>query len=101
MFFYDDYYITETADGIVLEIDVPGFSQGDISIITERRALKIKGEQKNGRKRTLSRTFTLPEYVNLDGTTAEMKDGVLRIVLAKAEALKPRQIEIRTVQALA
>jgi len=42
------------------------------------------------------RTFTLPEDVDGERIEAAVKNGVLRLTLPKAEAAKPRRIEVKS-----
>jgi HSP20 family molecular chaperone IbpA len=42
------------------------------------------------------RSFTLPQGVDREKVDAELKQGVLRLRLPKAEALRPRQVPVRT-----
>jgi HSP20 family protein len=42
-----------------------------------------------------SRSFTLPSKVDLEKTSATVKDGVLTVKLAKAADAKPRQITVK------
>lgn len=41
------------------------------------------------------RTFTLPDDADSDKVNAEFRDGVLKVQLAKSEAAKPKQIEVK------
>ena len=41
-----------------------------------------------------SRTFTLPNTVDVEHITAESKDGVLKVFLPKKAETKPRQIKV-------
>ena len=40
------------------------------------------------------RSFRLPSQINQDGITAEITDGVVTLVLPKAEEARPRRITI-------
>jgi HSP20 family molecular chaperone IbpA len=42
-----------------------------------------------------SRSFQLSSKIEQDGITAELKDGVMTLVLPKAEKAKPRRINLR------
>ena len=41
------------------------------------------------------RSFELPEFVDREKVSAQLDQGVLTLHLPKAEAVKPRRIEIR------
>jgi hypothetical protein len=43
---------------------------------------------------SFSRSFTLPKNVDVDGITANAKDGVLTVTIPKVEAEKPKAKEI-------
>lgn len=105
---YPPYNILKFGDNeFVMEFAVAGFKRDDISIKTEKNVLSITGEKKDlefaegdgyvhkgiaGRK--FSRSFTLPEYVEV--TRAGMEDGILYINLVKnvPEEKKPKTISI-------
>jgi HSP20 family protein len=93
-----------------IEIDLPGIKKEDIEITTEDNILTISGERKykdevkeddyykvESRYGKFSRSFTLPEKVDVEKIHAESKDGVLEVVIPKVseEANKPRKIEIK------
>jgi HSP20 family molecular chaperone IbpA len=40
--------------------------------------------------------FSVPQSIDVTGVNAELKDGTLKLHLPKAEAAKPRTIEIKT-----
>ena len=101
---YGDESIT---DEYVLEFAVAGFKKENIKIKTEKNVLSIAGElperefqdgegylHKGIASRKFSRSFTLPEYVEVSG--AEMEDGMLYIKLFKniPEEKKPKEITI-------
>lgn len=83
---------------------VAGFSKEDISVISERNRLTVRGQLKDRTERTylhrgiaarsFERHFDLADYIEVEGAT--MGDGLLIIDLKRElpEELKPRKIEI-------
>jgi HSP20 family protein len=57
--------------------------EGERHIITERRYGMFR------------RSVCLPHTVNVDNVEATYENGVLKLVLPKSEAAKPRQIEVK------
>jgi HSP20 family protein len=102
--------VVEDADSIVIEAEVPGLKAGDVEVSFESGELTLKGEKKfeakenaplHRRERTygaFTRTLTLPWEIAADKITAEMKDGVLTVVLPKAEVAKPRKVAIKVAE---
>jgi len=99
--------IYETKDSIVLLAEMPGVSTEGVDISLERRVLTIRGHsaanEHAGYQRVYNeyaggdyeRVFTLSENINRDRIEATLKDGVLQLVLPKAEAAKARKIELK------
>ena len=99
--------IYENKDQIVLEAELPGMSREDFELTVENNVLTLRGERRFEKKDesdnyhrversygSFSRSFTLPQTVSPENVSAEYKNGVLRVVLQKREALKARRIEI-------
>ena len=99
--------IQETEEGFVLKADLPGVSKEDIEVKIENDVLTLSGkrssateEKENGylsRERyygSFSRTFRLGPKVARGDIEANYKDGVLTLVLPKAEEAKPLQIAV-------
>ena len=99
--------IYENKDQIVIEAELPGMRREDFEITVENNVLTLRGERRFEKKEetdnyhrveraygTFARSFTLPQTVSSEGATAEYKNGVLRVVLAKREEVKARRIEI-------
>lgn len=82
-------------DAIILEFDVPGFSEEDLNIDFENMVLRISGERKIGRPLKISRAFTVSRDIDFEKIEAELKNGLLLITLPKVESLKTRSIQIR------
>lgn len=99
--------IYERADSLVAVVDMPGVDEKTVDIQVEKNILTISGrvedepladhrplyqEYETGR---FLRQFTLSDEVDCARIEATVQDGVLRIVLPKAEAARPRRIEVR------
>ncbi len=95
-------------DGLVLEADLSGASEGNLNIQLEDNVLslhaKIPAPAPEG-SRTLHeeyqigdyyRSFILSDEVERTKISAELKNGVLRLTLPKAERAKTRRIEIKS-----
>jgi HSP20 family molecular chaperone IbpA len=99
--------IYETKDSIVVLAEMPGVSSEGVDISLERRVLTIRGRsatnEHGGYQRVYGeytdgdyeRVFTLSENIDRDRIEATLKDGVLQLVLPKAEAAKARKIELK------
>lgn len=80
----------ETEDGLVLRVDMPGLGKEDVKVSVEQNMLTIKGEggkesedDEEGARRYSSR-IDLPEKLyKVDQIKAEMKNGVLKVVVPK------------------
>jgi HSP20 family protein len=99
--------IYETKDHIVVLAEMPGVGSDGVDITLERRMLTIRGRsaasEHTGYQRIYNeyadgdyeRVFTLSENIDRDRIEATLKDGVLHLVLPKAETAKPRRIELK------
>jgi len=93
-------------DALVVRVDLPGVAGDQISIDLDNRALTITAERhaKYGEADTvllqerfdgvMRRQLRAPDWVDVDGVTAEHADGVLVIRLPVAERAKPRRISV-------
>lgn len=99
--------VKETRDAYVFRADLPGVKEDELDISLNGNRLTVSGVRKEEKRdegdryfayeRTygsFSRSFTLPEGVDTDHCKAEMKDGVLNVVLPKVPEAKPKKIEI-------
>jgi HSP20 family protein len=100
--------VSEGKDELVVVAEVPGVKKDDVKISVEKGILSIQGERKeNGidgnarglrreqRRGKFGRSVRLPFEVDAAAVSAELSDGLLKIVLPKAEQAKPRQIDIK------
>ncbi len=99
--------IYETKESIVLNVELPGVTKEDISLEVKDSTLTIKGEKKlekdvkeenfHRMERTygsFTRAFTLPSTMQQDRVKAKFRDGILEIMIPKAEEAKPKQIKV-------
>jgi len=99
--------VYETADSLILKVELPEVRREDLEIRLEGGALTLRGERKINedlKKHTclrrecqygvFSRTLNLPAAVDPDRIQAQYKDGVVWIQIPKQEASEPRHIEI-------
>ena len=76
---------------------------GVLSITGEKRAEVREGEEGGDfhlverRYGRFERRFTLPRSVDAEKVSAEFRDGLLTVTLPKAEAAKPRRIEVKAI----
>jgi HSP20 family protein len=90
--------VFENADELLLLADVPGASPDSVNIRYEDELLTLQAQRTaaNGPNLRYERAFSLPESVDPEKISAELKQGVLHVHLPKAEKAKPRTIQIQS-----
>jgi HSP20 family protein len=99
--------IYESENALTLVADMPGVPIESVDIDLDSDQLTMRGtiamQDEKGkvifREYTAGdyyRQFTLSSDIDRDKIQASMKDGVLKLVLPKAEAAKPRKITIQS-----
>ena len=104
--------IEDSGDSYIVRCDIPGMAKEKIDITLEGRTLIVKGEKKAYIKEeddkgniirqerssgSFLRSFTLPRKVRQDKIKSTYKDGILTIILPKAEPTqkkKPFKIKV-------
>lgn len=93
-------------DEVLVEAEMPGLKSEDIEISVVGNALSLKGRRPDvppekavfhRRERSVgefNRVLRLPVEVDGDKVQARLTDGVLLVTLPKAEAAKPRRIQV-------
>ena len=99
--------IYEAEDAIVVAADVPGATAETIDVTLEKNVLTIKAYVKPDEVENYAlawaeyqvgdfeRSFTLSDEIDRDKIEASVKDGVLRLVLGKADIAKTRKIAVK------
>ncbi|MBN2559775.1 MAG: Hsp20/alpha crystallin family protein [Phycisphaerae bacterium] len=97
----------DDAQNLYVEAELPGLKLEDIEVLVVGDEVTIKGERKDAhqegalyhrRERGVggfSRTLRLPSDVDADRVEASLLDGVLLVTLPKAEAAKPRKVQVK------
>ena len=97
----------ETKDDLILNFELPGVSEKDVSLSITGDLLTLKGERAFNRDvkddsyhhveracGKFERSVQLPMAVQASNVKATYRDGVLDIRLPKADEVKPREIKI-------
>jgi HSP20 family protein len=100
--------ISERKDAYLVSVELPGVKLDDLKITLDDGLLTIQGErsftgdaseqQYHRVERAYGafrRSITLPAHVMADAVEAWIEDGVLQILVPKAEEAKPKRIEVR------
>jgi HSP20 family protein len=99
--------IVETANEFTVVADLPGVSSKDVSIEFDKGVLSLRAtvaaREPAGAKvlargygvGDFAREFRIGEGIDMTRVTAECANGVLTLRLPKAEAAKPRKIEVK------
>jgi len=89
--------VIENEDQFVIRLELPGVIRDNIDIQFNKQKLSICVEQSAGddeSKVSLARTFSVNQSIDADHISASLADGILTLVLPKAEETKPRSITI-------
>jgi len=99
--------IAEGKDAYLVTVELPGVKLDDLEITLEDGLLTIQGERHFAHDSSeeqfhrverssgaFRRSITLPAHVEADAVEASMEDGVLRILVPKAEEAKPKRIQV-------
>jgi len=101
--------IYETESEIVILSELPGMKEEDMDIQVSDGVLSLKGEKKypaEGDKDNyyrleraygkFSRSFAIPNTVDINSVKANLKDGLLKVTLQKKNEIQPRVIKVET-----
>ena len=98
--------VIEDAEGITLYADLPGVPKERLDVHIDGEVLVIEGEMGLEMPRDMEathvevsmaryrRVFTLSRELDPERMSAELKQGVLKVRIHKAEHAKPRRIEV-------
>lgn len=100
--------LAEHENELVLKMELPGVAKDDLKLSIQDNMLTVRGEKKKEIETkesnlhrlersygTFQRSFMLPSAVKADKIEASCTDGVLSVVMPKADEAKPKQIAVR------
>jgi HSP20 family protein len=99
--------VFEDAEGITLQLDMPGVAKDWLNLQANKNTLLIEGnariEMPQGmealyadvRSTLYRRSFVLSDELETEKTEASLKDGVLTVRIPKRAEVRPRRIEVR------
>lgn len=103
------FEIKEDQSGYVFKADIPGVQEKDIEITRTGNRLTIGGRRESEREDkgetyyvsersygSFTRSFTLPDGIDGDHVRAELKDGVLKVVVPKLPEAQPQKIALQS-----
>lgn len=102
--------VKETANSYIFKADMPGIKEADLDISLSGNRLTISGKREAEEKvenetwyafersyGSFTRSFTLPEGVDTEHVNADLKHGVLTLMLPKVPEAQPKKIAIKGV----
>jgi len=99
--------ICEDRESVTLYADLPGVAKDGLDVHIEKDTLQIYGRRSAHAQaagtgaytempaRDYYRAFTIGEEVDRDHISAQLANGVLKVVLPKSERAKPKKIDIK------
>lgn len=105
------FEVKETKSGYLFKADVPGVKREDIDVSCTGNRLSISGKRETEKQEktetyytyersygNFTRSFTLPEGVDMNNIHADLRDGVLTIDVPKRAEAQPKKISVTTPQ---
>lgn len=100
------YEVTETPDAYGLVVELPGVSKDGLELSVDNEQVRVLGRRawhkpegwnalhRESREAAFELVLDHGRAIDAEKVHAELRDGVLRVSLPKAEALKPRKIAV-------
>lgn len=105
------FEVRETKEGFLFKADVPGVREADLDVQLHGDRLVVSGKREtevSDKNDTyyayernygaFQRAFTLPSEVDIDHARAELRDGVLTVMLPRTAEAQPRKIFVKSGQ---
>ena len=100
------YDLHETTDGFALTVYLPGVEHSGLEVRADSETFTVIGRRtwkkpegwtplyRETDESSYQLVLTHDNVLDLDKVQAELRDGVLRVTLAKPETIKPRKITV-------
>jgi HSP20 family protein len=109
--FVPDFDVKETKEAYTFKADLPGVLEKDLEIALTGNRLSVAGKREKEERQkgetfytfertygAFTRVFTLPEGIDADHVVAELREGVLTLVVPKKAEVQPKNIPLRPVE---
>lgn len=100
--------VKETNEGFLFRADVPGIQEKDLQITVNGNRLSVSGTREREEKQqtdtyyayertfgSFTRSFVLPAGADVANAKAELKDGVLNLLVPKRPEEQPKTIAVK------
>ncbi|MDD5723609.1 MAG: Hsp20/alpha crystallin family protein [Syntrophales bacterium] len=100
--------ISENEKGYMIRAELPGIDEKDLEITIAGGMLSVKGEKKQEAEEkgesyhriertygSFHRSFRIPDAIQADKVDATYKDGILKLVIPKAQGSAVKKIQIK------
>lgn len=101
--------VYQTPEEIIIESTIAGVETEDLDVEIAPELVNIRGERRREEQvqdenylyqecywGRFSRSVILPQEIDPDKSSAELKNGILRVVLPKVDRTKTKKLKIRT-----
>ena len=108
-FYLPDFDVKDNKEGIVLKADLPGVKESDIEITLTGNRLSISGKREAEKEEkgeayyacersygAFTRTFTLPADADANKIHADLRSGVLTVMVPHAPGAQPKKIPVKS-----
>lgn len=106
--FSPTFEVKETPEAFVIRADVPGLEEKDLDVSLTGNRLTISGRREAEQRSedeayyayersygAFSRSFVLPDGIDVEHVEGELRNGVLTVHLPKKPEVQPRKIAIK------
>ncbi len=107
--FIPSFEIKESKDAYIFKADLPGVKESDLEVSVTGNRLSVSGKREAEKEEKtdtyytcersygeFSRSFTLPDGVDMSAVNADLKEGVLTISVKKTPEAQPKKIAVQS-----
>ena len=107
--FAPTFEVKETKDAYVFRADLPGVKDSDLEISLTGNRLQVSGRREQERHEqgdtfyasersygSFTRAFTLPDGIDGENVSADLKSGVLTLTVPKKPEVQPRKVAVNS-----